>query len=71
MAAKLTTAVPDRMPVILHPDSYDLWLDPGFTDMAAASELLWPFDASAMLLLHGEREGPTMWRTMMRNAQRR
>src|SRR5438552_768883 len=24
----VTTVVHDRMPVILHPDSYDLWLDP-------------------------------------------
>lgn len=33
------------MPVILDPDSYDLWLDPGMRDAAAASELLKPFDA--------------------------
>lgn len=25
----LTSAVHDRMPVILNPDSYDMWLDPG------------------------------------------
>ena len=31
-----TAAVHDRMPVILNPDSYDLWLDPGFRDVAAA-----------------------------------
>jgi putative SOS response-associated peptidase YedK len=43
-----TAAVHDRMPVILRPDSYDLWLDPGFTDVAAASEMLQPFDAAAM-----------------------
>jgi putative SOS response-associated peptidase YedK len=30
------------------PDAYDLWLDPGFTDVAAASELLKPYDATAM-----------------------
>jgi putative SOS response-associated peptidase YedK len=36
------------MPVVLHPDSYDLWLDPGFTDLAAASEMLKPFDANAV-----------------------
>jgi putative SOS response-associated peptidase YedK len=33
------------MPVILDPDSYDLWLDPGMTNVFAASELLKPFDA--------------------------
>jgi putative SOS response-associated peptidase YedK len=36
------------MPVILNPDDYDLWLDPGFTDMTAASELLKPYDARLM-----------------------
>jgi len=35
----LTTAVHDRMPVILDPDGYDLWLDPGMKDVAAVSEL--------------------------------
>jgi putative SOS response-associated peptidase YedK len=28
------------MPVILDPDGYDLWLDPGITDVSVASELL-------------------------------
>jgi hypothetical protein len=31
--------------VILDPDAYDLWLDPGMKDVAVASELLKPFDA--------------------------
>jgi putative SOS response-associated peptidase YedK len=44
----VTATVHDRMPVILDPDSYDLWLDPGFNDVAAASEMLRPFDAAAM-----------------------
>jgi len=44
----VTSAVHDRMPVILNPDSYDLWLDPGFTDVTAASELLKPYDAKLM-----------------------
>ena len=34
--------------MILDPDAYDLWLDPGMTDVAAASELLKPFDARLM-----------------------
>ena len=38
----VTSAVPDRMPVILDPESYDLWLDPWMNDVAAASELLRP-----------------------------
>jgi putative SOS response-associated peptidase YedK len=36
------------MPVILAPDSYDLWLDPGMQNVAAISELLKPFDPSLM-----------------------
>jgi putative SOS response-associated peptidase YedK len=44
----VTSAVHDRMPVILHPDAYDLWLDPGMQNVAAISELLKPFDPSLM-----------------------
>jgi putative SOS response-associated peptidase YedK len=44
----VTAAVHDRMPVILHPDNYDLWLDPGFVDVAAVSEMLKPYDALMM-----------------------
>jgi hypothetical protein len=29
----VTTAIHDRMPVILDPDNYDLWLDPGMTSV--------------------------------------
>jgi len=47
----------------LDPDSYDLWLDPGMKDVAAASELLKPYDAGPDAMLsrgqagqqHGER----------------
>ena len=44
----MTSAVHDRMPVILDPDSYDLWLDPGMREVGAASELLKPYDARLM-----------------------
>jgi putative SOS response-associated peptidase YedK len=44
----VTSAVHDRMPVILDPDTYDLWLDPGMRDVSAASELLKPYDARLM-----------------------
>jgi len=44
----VTSPVHDRMPVILDPDAYDLWLDPGMTNVAAASELLKPFEARLM-----------------------
>jgi len=35
-------------PAILNPDSYDLWTDPGMTNVAAASEVLKPYDARLM-----------------------
>jgi putative SOS response-associated peptidase YedK len=44
----LTSTVHDRMPVILDPADYDLWLDPGMKDATAVSQLLKPFDANAM-----------------------
>ena len=44
----VTSAVHDRMPVILDPDRYDLWLDPGMQNVAAVSELLKPYDARRM-----------------------
>jgi putative SOS response-associated peptidase YedK len=44
----VTSAVHDRMPVILDPDSYDVWLDPGMWDVTTASELLKPYDAQLM-----------------------
>lgn len=36
------------MPAILERDSYDLWLDPGVNNLAAASDLLKPYDARLM-----------------------
>jgi putative SOS response-associated peptidase YedK len=44
----VTSLVHDRMPVILQRDDYDLWLDPGMTDVEAVSHLLKPFDACVM-----------------------
>jgi putative SOS response-associated peptidase YedK len=44
----VTSAIHDRMPVILHPDSYDLWLDPGMQNVEAISELLKPFEPRPM-----------------------
>ena len=44
----VTSAVHDRMPVILHPDDYDLWLDPGIRNVNAISDLLKPYDAHQM-----------------------
>jgi len=45
---EVAAAVHDRMPAILDPDGYDLWLDPGMTDAGPASELLKPCDARLM-----------------------
>ena len=44
----VTSAVHNRMPVILHADDYDLWLDPGMQNVAAISEMLKPYDARLM-----------------------
>jgi putative SOS response-associated peptidase YedK len=44
----VTAPVHDRMPVILDPDAYELWLDPGMTSVDAATDLLKPFDARLM-----------------------
>ena len=44
----VTSSVHDRMPVILTPDDYDLWLDPGMQNLSATSELLKPYDAKLM-----------------------
>jgi putative SOS response-associated peptidase YedK len=45
---EVTSAVHDRMPVILEPDCYDLWLDPGVQDVAVVSELLKSYSAQQM-----------------------
>ncbi len=44
----VASPVHDRMPVILDPDNYDLWLDPGMRDVSAATDLLKPYDARLM-----------------------
>jgi putative SOS response-associated peptidase YedK len=38
----------NRMPVILHPEDYDLWLDPDFDEKEALTTLLKPYPAEAM-----------------------
>jgi putative SOS response-associated peptidase YedK len=38
----------DRMPVIVDPDAYDLWLDPGLSDTRVLSDMLKPYDAARM-----------------------
>ena len=40
----LLAEVHDRMPVILKPEDYELWLDPGFKDLDTLTAMLKPFD---------------------------
>jgi len=54
--ALLTTAsnalmrpIHDRMPVILDPQSFDLWLDPRMQDVERVQSLLRPYPAEAMI----------------------
>ncbi|MGC1474265.1 MAG: SOS response-associated peptidase family protein, partial [Terriglobales bacterium] len=44
----VASGVHDRMPAILDPNGYDLWLDPGMTKVEAVSDLLKPYDARLM-----------------------
>lgn len=44
----VTSTVHNRMPVILDPASFDVWLDPGMTNVQVISELLKPYDATPM-----------------------
>jgi putative SOS response-associated peptidase YedK len=47
-ANSLVSEVHDRMPVILEPSSYDLWLDAGFKKVEPLVELLQPYRADSM-----------------------
>jgi putative SOS response-associated peptidase YedK len=47
-ANELAAAIHDRMPAILPPDNYDLWLDPGFKDVPEVGAMLKPYDAALM-----------------------
>ncbi len=47
-ANAVTSAVHDRMPVILDQDTFDVWLDPGMNDAATTSDLLKPYEAHRM-----------------------
>lgn len=40
----LVADVHDRMPAILRPEDYDLWLDPGISDSNRVVDCLKPFD---------------------------
>lgn len=44
----LVAGVHDRMPAVLMPENYDLWLDPGITEPSRVMECLTPIDARLM-----------------------
>jgi putative SOS response-associated peptidase YedK len=48
-ANELLKPVHDRMPVILHPHDYDLWLDEDLRKVDLRHELLRPFEAAEMM----------------------
>jgi putative SOS response-associated peptidase YedK len=47
-ANDVVAPIHNRMPVILHPEDYDLWLDPDFDEKEPLSTLLNPYPAEAM-----------------------
>jgi putative SOS response-associated peptidase YedK len=46
---ELVRPIHGRMPVILRPEDYDFWLDPGVTDAGMLKELLTPYPAAEMV----------------------
>ena len=47
-ANDVVAPIHDRMPVILHPEDYALWLDPDFDEKEALTTLLKPYPAEVM-----------------------
>jgi putative SOS response-associated peptidase YedK len=48
-AAEATREVHDRMPVILEPDDYAMWLDPEFEDRERLLSLLVPYETDGLI----------------------
>jgi putative SOS response-associated peptidase YedK len=44
----LVADIHDRMPVIVTPEKYGLWLDPDVNDFEAIRDILQPYDANLM-----------------------
>lgn len=44
----LVADIHDRMPVIVAPERYDLWLDPDVNDFEAIRDILKPYEANLM-----------------------
>ena len=49
MANEVLRPVHDRMPVILHPEDYQAWLEGGERELALLRELLRPYPGEEML----------------------
>ncbi len=47
-AIETCTILTDRMPAMLRPEDYDLWLNPGITDSQRVVDCLKPFDSALM-----------------------
>lgn len=47
----VTSSVHDRMKVLLNPDSYDLWLDPGMKDVSGGVRIVEALRCSADAML--------------------
>jgi len=47
-ANEIMSAIHDRMPVIIPPEKYSLWLDPAEHDLKKLTGLLRPFDSDEM-----------------------
>jgi putative SOS response-associated peptidase YedK len=47
-ANDVVAPIHNRMPVILHPEDYDLWFDPNFDEKEPLTTLLKPYPAEAM-----------------------
>jgi putative SOS response-associated peptidase YedK len=47
-ANSLVADLHDRMPVIVPPDKYDVWLDPDVNDFNVIRDILRPYDANLM-----------------------
>jgi putative SOS response-associated peptidase YedK len=69
-ANPLTSAVHDRMPVILERADYDLWLDPGMLDVGAVSDRL-SLTMPGACVVFPSAPGSTGSQTTTRDARRR
>jgi putative SOS response-associated peptidase YedK len=45
---EVAASIHDRMPVIVNPEAYDLWLDPGMKDTRAVTDMLRPYAVRQM-----------------------